>query len=256
MVKSKVAILAVLLLNLQGFTLYKKVMDKRFKEAPLESLVAAIQGIGIEMGRGKIAKTYFEKGAILFVDGARIEDIRLALILDRIRPIEALKGVYLLNKLEKLLLRAKGNTLGEKISESTSLMDRIIENTMDVPDFLTPAIKGLMEKFGPMFPEILEDILKQRLKDDPYLVAILWPDRFFEEMLKILGWTSVEQFILFLWMEVCSLYPRIPKKKREDVLRTLKNIQRKISIKDRKNIVIAWRDFLETIIDVIMNYAR
>ncbi|MHA1616813.1 MAG: hypothetical protein ACTSX9_05845 [Candidatus Njordarchaeales archaeon] len=239
-------ILGILLIDSKGNTLYKKVLDIKFREVPIEPLVAAIRGIGMEMGGKEIVKTYFEKAVIFFIPGAIIRDLFLVLILDNVERVDVLRGVYILNKIEKLLRIVEGKDLREKIENIKVSIDKIISQALRIPDYLTASITRLLEKLGPMVPEIAMEVLRRRLGEDPILAAILWPNEFLKKLLEMFGWDSAELLITSLYLEITTLYPRIPQTSLKDYSLKVKQLTKQLLLGDRKAI-IAWRKLLEII---------
>ncbi len=244
---SEIDIHAIILLHESGLPIYRIFISK--EEITIEPLLAAILGLAKEMRLGDIAYARFKDLSIIIFRGLKEPKIILTLLADRIDHINYLRGIYLMNKIERELEGIGDIVTSETRKKARNVIQKYIKKIERIPDFLGECFEYASESLGEIFIRTLPILLYKKFNEDPLNVFIRSPLKFIEELNRILGETGVEQ-LLSIMLKCFSkkYYYPIEANGNEDLLRILRNILETIK-EDRGRVIISMHKMFEKIID-------
>ncbi len=242
------SVYAVILLHENGLPIYKKFA--RGRERPVEPLIAAILGLSQETGLGDIAHARFEKASIIVLRGAREKKLILSLFVRVANHLNYLRGIYLMNKLEKAIDEVGDIITDDLITSAERVIETYFDKLKKIPDVIGDVFMRAAEKFGPMFYGSIMIILFRRFNEDPLITLMRNPKLFIKELDKILGPESTNQFLMYMFHEFCGLHKEICERMGvKDIRRLVKRIIKKIRKERKEEVIRAFRNIIENIID-------
>ncbi len=175
-------------------------------------------------------------------------------MVDKVSYQSYIKGVYLINKIEKNIGKLPDYVTDEVISITRNIVEEFFEKLDKIPSVFGDAFLSAAEKFGPMFYGSLVLLLYREFGEDPLLTMIRDPKKFIKALDNLLGVESTNQFFVFFVKHICDFHYEVCQKLGIVTVRDFTyNLLNNIRERSKRDAIIIFRDIIERGIDVILS---